>query len=58
MARGVLAFLTFFFLFYVGINAFRATTGQEKLNLLKQLIYSLVCTIMTLSVLTFIVVLF
>lgn len=58
MARGVLFFLIFTFLFYVGIDAFRATTGQQKWHLLKTLTYSLLCAILSLTILFWIVILF
>lgn len=58
MIRMWLAFFVVFALFYFGIAAFRATTGKEKWQLTKTLTYSLVCAILTLSVLVGIVIIF
>ena len=58
MIRLYLSFLIVFGAFYFGINAFRATTGKEKWQYLKTLTYSLVCAILTVTVLTWIVILF
>ena len=58
MIKMWLAFFIVFALFYFGIAAFRATTGKEKWQLTKTLTYSLVCAILTLSVLVGIVIIF
>lgn len=58
MIKMWLAFFIVFALFYFGIAAFRATTGKDKWQLTKTLTYSMVCAILTLSVLVGIVVLF
>jgi hypothetical protein len=58
MIQAILSFLVVFLVFYFGIGAVRATTGKEKLRLTKILGYSIICAVLTLTVLFFIVVLF
>lgn len=58
MIRFLLLFLIVFGLFFFGIKALRATTGKEKWHIVKLLTYSLVCAILTLTVLFWIVILF
>ena len=47
MFRIVLAYLVVFGSFYFGINTVRQLSGREKLNLTKTIMYSIMCTILT-----------
>lgn len=58
MIQAFITFLVVFLVFYFGISAVRATTGKEKLRLTKILGYSIICAVLTLTVLFFIVILF
>ena len=58
MIRVYIAFAILFGLFFFGINAFRATTGKQKWEIVKTLMYSLVCAILSLLILIGIVVIF
>lgn len=58
MIRVYLAFLILTALFWVGIAAFRKTTGKEKWQLTKIALYSILCSVLALSVLISIVILF
>ncbi len=58
MIRFVIVFLFFFALFFFGINSYRDLTKKEKWDMIKVLVYSLVCSILTIAFLTMIVVLF
>jgi hypothetical protein len=58
MIRVFLAFFLLIALFWFGIAAFRKTTGKEKWRLTKIAAYSILCSVLALSVLTSIVILF
>lgn len=58
MARIILAFLFVFGMFYFGIDAFRKLTGREKWDLTKLVIYSIICTVLTIITLTIFVLTF
>ena len=58
MIRVFLAFLILIALFWFGIAAFRKTTGKEKWRLTKIAAYSILCSVLALSVLISIVILF
>jgi hypothetical protein len=58
MIRVFLAFLILIALFWFGIAAFRKTTGREKWRLTKIAAYSILCSVLALSVLISIVILF
>ena len=58
MIRGILLFLILFCAFFFGIKGFIALTGKEKLELTKTLVYSILCTIVSVIFITALVVLF
>lgn len=58
MIKIVFAFIVVFGLFFFGIKAVRQMTGLEQWALTKYLTYSIVCAILTFSVLISIVVVF
>ena len=58
MIKIVFAFIVVFGLFFFGIKAIRQMTGLEQWALTKYLTYSIVCAILTFSVLISIVVVF
>lgn len=58
MARIILAFLAVFGFYYFGITAFRSLTGKEKWELTKLVIYSIICTVLTIITLTIFVITF
>jgi hypothetical protein len=58
MIRVIFAFVVVFGLFFVGIRAFRAMSGQEQWALTKLLAYSAFCAILTFVFLIILVVLF
>ena len=58
MIRVYLAFLILTALFWLGIAAFRRTTGKEKWRLTKIAAYSILCSVLAVIVLTSIVILF
>ena len=58
MIRVFLAFFVLSALFWVGITAFRKTTGKEKWQLTKITACSILCAVLSLAVLISIVILF
>jgi hypothetical protein len=58
MIRVYLAFILLAVLFGVGIKAFRSLTGKEKLALTKIAGYSILCSVLSMTVLFGIVILF
>ena len=58
MIRIFVMFFGLFFSFYFGILAFRALSGLEKLKLLKLVLYSALCTWLSVTTMTIIVLLF
>lgn len=58
MIRVFLAFFVLTALFWLGISAFRKTTGKEKWQLTKIAAYSILCSVLALVVLISIVILF
>ena len=58
MVKMIIAFLLLFVIFYTGIEIVRKLTGKEKWVLTKTLLYSILCAVLTISVLILIVVLF
>jgi hypothetical protein len=53
-----LAFIVVFGIFFFGIKAIREMTGMEQWALTKYLAYSILCSVLTLSVLVSIVIIF
>jgi hypothetical protein len=58
MIRVFLAFFVLVAVFWFGIAAFRKTTGKEKWQLTKIAAYSILCSVLALTVLISIVILF
>ena len=58
MIRVFLAFFVLSAIFWFGISAFRKTTGREKWQLTKIAAYSILCALLSLTVLISIVILF
>ncbi len=58
MIKVLLFFLLLFALFFLGINTVRELSGKEKWQLTKTLGYSIVCAVLTISVLISIVLIF
>jgi hypothetical protein len=58
MIRLWLVFATLFAVFYFVIPAVRKLNGKEKLNVTKTLLFSLVCSLLAVSAMVLIVVLF
>lgn len=58
MIRGILLFLILFCVFFFGIKGFIALTGKEKLELTKTLVYSILCTVVSVIAIVTMVVLF
>lgn len=58
LIRVYLAFLILTALFWVGLSAFRRTTGKEKWQLTKIAAYSILCSALAVIVLTLTVILF
>lgn len=58
MIKVLLFFLLIFALFFLGINTIRKLSGKEKWELTKTLGYSIVCAVLTMTVLLSIVLIF
>ncbi len=58
MSKMILGFLFIFTCVFFGIQIVRDLTKSEKLSLTKLLAYSIVCTVMTMVVVTAIVLIF
>jgi hypothetical protein len=58
MIKVLLFFVLIFALFFLGIKTIRNLTGKEALALTKIVVYSIICAVLTVSVLISIVVLF
>ena len=58
MSKMILAFFLIFSCFCFGIDIARKMTRQEKLGLTKMLSYGVVCTVITMGVITSIVLFF
>ena len=58
MIRLWLVFAVFFAAFYFGIPAFRNMKGKEKWDLTKTLMFSLMCSLLAVSAMVLLVVLF
>ena len=58
MSKMIVAFVFILFGFVVGIDMFRKMTKSEKISLTKLLAYSIVCTVLTMIVITAIVLIF
>jgi hypothetical protein len=58
MIRMFLAFFIVFFVMYYGIPAFRNLSGKDKWDLTKLVVYSTICAILSIVVLSFIVIIF
>jgi len=58
MIKVILAFILLFVLFFMGIKFAQNITGKEALVLTKIVGYSILCSVLTISVLISIVVLF
>ncbi len=58
MAKMILGFLVLFGLVFAGIQGFTAATGREKIQLIKSLGYNMVVTVIVVSIIAAIVILF
>lgn len=58
MIRALFLFVVLFAIFFFGIKGFIALTGQEKLELTKTLMYSILCSIVAMLIIVAMVVLF
>jgi hypothetical protein len=58
MTKMAFAFIVLFLIFFYGIDIFRKLTGKEKISLTKWLGYSTVCSLLAISAVTLIVLLF
>jgi hypothetical protein len=58
MIKVLLFFVLIFVLFFLGIKTLRNVTGKEALALTKIVGYSIICAVLTVSVLISIVILF
>lgn len=58
MGKIILTFFVFYTFFHLGIRAVAALTDSEKLSLKKTVAFSILCSVLTLTTLTTIVVLF
>lgn len=58
MIRIILAFVLLYALFHTGIDFFRSLNRQEKLSLTKTVIYSIMCSALTVGTLFIFVILF
>ena len=58
MIKIVLIFAVVFFCFFLGIDLLRRLTGSEKWQLTKMVGYAILCSVLTLGVLSFLVLLF
>lgn len=52
MLKGIIFFAIVWLVLYIGIDQYRKFTKQEKFEVIQQLIYAFVLTIISLSVLT------
>ncbi len=58
MAKMIFGFLVLFGLVFAAIQGFTAATGREKIQLIKSLGYTMVVTVVVVSIIAAIVVLF
>ena len=58
MVKMITAFFLIFAFFLFGIDIVRKMTNQEKISLTKMLTYGIVCTVITMVVITSIVLIF
>jgi hypothetical protein len=58
IGRAILTFLILFGAFYFGINSWRAMAGKDQWELAKAVLYSIICSVLTLVTLTIFVILF
>ena len=58
MIRIILAFLFVFGLFYFGIDAVRKMTGKQQWSLTKTVMYSIMCAVLTIVLLSLFVMAF
>lgn len=58
MIKALLVFHAIFFAFYYGILAFRSAANKQRWRLTKLVSYSILCTVLTITVLTFFIILF
>jgi hypothetical protein len=58
MSKMIVAFMLILFGFIFGIDTFRKMNTSEKISLTKLLAYSIVCTVLTMVVITGIVLIF
>jgi putative effector of murein hydrolase LrgA (UPF0299 family) len=58
MIKMLLAFLIVFFILYFGIPQYRELTGKNKWDLAKLILFSLLCTVISIGLLVLFVVLF
>lgn len=58
MIKAILAFVLLAFGFAFGIGFFRSMTGKEQWRLTKTIMYSILCSLLAITVLTVFVILF
>jgi|694.fasta_scaffold33477_10 hypothetical protein len=58
MIRLIIAFVVLYGFFHVGIDFLRLLNEQEKLSLTKTVVYSIICSLLTVITLTIFVILF
>lgn len=58
MVKIAIGFISIFLIFFFGIDIFRMLTKKEKISLTKWLGYSTLCSLLTISAVTLIVLLF
>lgn len=58
IGRAIVTFMVLFAAFYFGINGWRALTGKDQWELAKAMTYSIMCSALTIVVLTIFVILF
>ena len=58
MVKILLAFVVIFVLFFLGIKVIRNMTGRSAIALTKIVAYSIICSLLTITVLVGIVILF
>ena len=58
MSKMIFAFILIFMVFALGIKGFNSLSKSEKIGLTKLLAYSIVCSVVTMSVIAAIVLIF
>lgn len=58
MAKLVLMFITIFIMFYVGIQTYQQMSSYDRYSMFKTILFSLVCSILSISTMALIVIAF